>query len=405
MPSDEKKPIDEMLEASAKARRAEFGKEPLMPNPMRARLHDEISRVAAERHEPAPERSWLQMFWPRLAVAAALATILVVGPTMWYRSRSVNVVQADTRSGSFSEPREEAARSDEALTQGPAASNRGNLGSAGASPAGDGAPAVTNFHSGPATAAAPNVSLADSERASLTAQQTPPAVADNSLDESKLEAEAQTATDAVTSASGQVTKGFIAKQDKAGEAAPSSANLQPAAPATSQLATKDALGAAAPGAPAAMKAPQKFAPQPSGQAFRNIAPTNRSPNILNNFQVQQQGSDIRIVDADGSTYTGKFEPGGEIDRLAKARRSYAARAESDQKEPSQSQSRFRAAGYNVTLKKSVVVDADYSETGLTEQSQRQKAQSAETQNAARIIGTARVNGEPPVQIDATAVPQ
>jgi len=378
MPSDPKKPIEEMLEASAKARRAAFGKEPVMPNPLRARLHDEISRVPAERHEAAPERSWLQIFWPRVAVAAALATILVVGPMIWYQSRSVNIAQADNRAADVNKPGEAAARTDEAFAQGPAA------------------------------AAAPSVSLADNERAILTPEQTP-AVAANSLDESKIEAEAQTPADAVVSASDQVTKGFIAKEDKATETGTASANLQPAAPATSRLAAKDGLAAPAPApaAASAMKAPQHFAQQAGGQAFRNSTQTNRSSNILDNFQVQQQGTDIRIVDSDGSTYIGKLEPLTDNSgrALAKAKRAYASRAESDQKEAAQSQSRFRAAGYNVTLKKPVVVDAEYSTAGAPEQLQREKAQPPEIQNAPRIIGTARVNGEPPVQIDATAVRQ
>ena len=45
MASEPKKPIEQMLEALAKARRAEFGDDAEMPNPMRARLHEEIVRV------------------------------------------------------------------------------------------------------------------------------------------------------------------------------------------------------------------------------------------------------------------------------------------------------------------------------------------------------------------------
>ena len=45
MPLEPKKPIDELLEASAKARRAAFGADPKMPNPMRTQLHHEISRL------------------------------------------------------------------------------------------------------------------------------------------------------------------------------------------------------------------------------------------------------------------------------------------------------------------------------------------------------------------------
>ena len=66
-----------MLEALAKARRAQFGDDPKMPNPMRARLHEEIARVGAAEDEKVESRgSWLTMFWPRVTVAAALATLI-----------------------------------------------------------------------------------------------------------------------------------------------------------------------------------------------------------------------------------------------------------------------------------------------------------------------------------------
>ena len=85
MPPEPKKPIEEMLEASAKERRAAFGSDPKMPNPMRARLHEEIARRGDEERERTPGTSWLQMFWPRLAVAAVLATLLVMLPVMWWQ--------------------------------------------------------------------------------------------------------------------------------------------------------------------------------------------------------------------------------------------------------------------------------------------------------------------------------
>ena len=74
-----------MLEALAKARRAQFGDDPKMPNPMRARLHEEIARVGAAEEENVESRpSWVTMFWPRLTVAAALATLLVLVPAIWW---------------------------------------------------------------------------------------------------------------------------------------------------------------------------------------------------------------------------------------------------------------------------------------------------------------------------------
>src|SRR5215475_2836214 len=91
MPSEPKKPIEQMLEALAKARRAQFGDDPKMPNPMRTRLHDEIARAGAvEERESRP--SWITMFWPRVTVAAALATLIVLIPAIWW-NQSHSLVQ------------------------------------------------------------------------------------------------------------------------------------------------------------------------------------------------------------------------------------------------------------------------------------------------------------------------
>src|ERR1041385_1055793 len=85
MESEPKKPIEQMLEALAKGRRAQFGDDPKMPNPMRARLHDEIARAGAAEDERIESRpSWITMFWPRVTVAAALATLLVLVPAIWW---------------------------------------------------------------------------------------------------------------------------------------------------------------------------------------------------------------------------------------------------------------------------------------------------------------------------------
>ena len=74
-----------MLEALAKARRAQFGDDPKMPNPMRARLHEEIARAGAAEEENVESRpSWITMFWPRVTVAAALATLIVLVPAIWW---------------------------------------------------------------------------------------------------------------------------------------------------------------------------------------------------------------------------------------------------------------------------------------------------------------------------------
>src|SRR5262245_37890570 len=83
MASEPKKPIEQMLEALAKARRAQFGDEAKMPNPMRARLHEEIARTGA-KEERGSRASWLTLFWRRVTVAAALSPLIVLIPAMWW---------------------------------------------------------------------------------------------------------------------------------------------------------------------------------------------------------------------------------------------------------------------------------------------------------------------------------
>src|SRR3954467_11268263 len=142
MDPEPKRPIEKMLEASAEARRVAFGGPPTMPNPMRSQLHDEIARL--ERTGSSGRGgSWLQLFWPWLGVAAALATVLVVGSSIWWREARSPMQVADSRGP-------EGTSANETLAKGPVAAAA-------------------------AAAAAPSVSLADSSRARLEPEQTPPA--------------------------------------------------------------------------------------------------------------------------------------------------------------------------------------------------------------------------------------
>jgi hypothetical protein len=85
MPPEPKKPIEKLLEASAQLRRAEFGGDPKMPNPMRARLQDEIATLA-RGDEPAPRSRWFAIGWPRLAMGAAFASLLLGGVALWWQT-------------------------------------------------------------------------------------------------------------------------------------------------------------------------------------------------------------------------------------------------------------------------------------------------------------------------------
>src|SRR4030095_3315275 len=83
MSLEPKKPIEDLLEATANARRAQFGADPKMPNPMRAQLHHEIARVARDEDSPRSQH-WFRILWPRLAFTTASALILVSLSTLWW---------------------------------------------------------------------------------------------------------------------------------------------------------------------------------------------------------------------------------------------------------------------------------------------------------------------------------
>jgi hypothetical protein len=157
-----------MLEALAKARRGDFGDDPKMPNPMRARLHEEVrarhgesSTGLAEDEKTESRLSWLGMFWPRLAVVAAVATLLVVAPTIWWqRSHPGGASGLANRESVAVNGTVKPAAPEDALAKGPAA----------------------------VAAAAPTVNLADNSQVKIEPAATPTSEAQTS-DESKRLAE------------------------------------------------------------------------------------------------------------------------------------------------------------------------------------------------------------------------
>ena len=159
---------------------------------------------------------------------------------------------------------------------------------------------------------------------------------------------------------------------------------------------------------------QQFSQTSANQAFRRDVKLQQAANVLNNFQVEQDGRQIRVVDADGSTYTGKIERLSQSDtrNLSKEKQNYAARsaraaAAAPTKDTDGSTSDefyFHATGYSGSLKKSLIFEGNYIVTA----SPRQKASDDLTSKSgeempARIVGTAKIHGEPPVPVDAVSV--
>jgi hypothetical protein len=222
---------------------------------------------------------------------------------------------------------------------------------------------------------------------------------------------------AATEFPNQVTKGFVDKEIAAAKIQAAPAAAPAAVPDTK--AESDRMAAAAPpvaqpSSAGSLGNKQQFSQQSAVQSFRNNAQVSRAANVLNTFQVQQQGSESRVVDADGSTYTGKIEQlakSAELDSRVTARRDaakqarrYAAKA-TPVKESAAPQSSFRASGYNLSLKKTVVFEGNYAASPAQQPAtatSNDRERSEQNRDRARIVGTVRVNGEAAVEVDAVA---
>src|SRR5215211_1422086 len=277
MASEPKKPMKQMLEALAKARRAEFGDDLKMPNPMRARMHEEIARVGAAGDEQVESRpSWITMFWPRVAVAAALATLIVLVPAIWWNqshplAESRDLALRDRTSGA-ADRLNHAVPAENALAKAPAVS-----------------------------ATAPTVNLADNSQIKVEPAATPASEAE-ALASSTHVAPGQAATEL----SRQVTKDeFVSAKIESAAAAVSAAGADSKAKSDTMPAAAPPV--AQPSSAGTLGTTQQFSQQSGIQSFRNKAQVSRSANVLNTFQVEQQGNEIRVLDADGSRYTGKIE--------------------------------------------------------------------------------------------------
>ena len=371
MSLEPKKPIEELLEASARARRAQFGADPKMPNPMRAHLHAEVTRLARghEREEPR-----FRIFWPRLMAGAAFALLLVsVSGIWWWRQHQPT--GGETIKLAMQQPMapaNEAVAPDKVFEQGAAAAA---------------APAAQNFAENNAAPSGPAGEVKDG-------------------DTLRRFAETRNAPAAMM----PTPEGLITAAKKAD---------QPVL-AEKSLATKEPSSAAAPARDSLAQNGQmtNFRQQSSqntdNQALRGKL--KQGLNILNEFQVEQTDHEIRLVDADGSTYSGKLERLAQNDprSVFNQKQNYTAPASrgassfDDKSQSTNAEFYFRATGYNSSLKKPLVFEGNYIASFLLQKKiakAKAEAEERDEQSPARITGIAKVRGESPVQIDAVAVGQ
>ena len=131
--------------------------------------------------------------------------------------------------------------------------------------------------------------------------------------------------------------------------------------------------------------------------------------------MEQTDHEIRVVDADGSTYSGKLEPLAQNDArsIFNQKRNYAAPSSraaasfDDKAQAANAEFYFRATGHNSSLKKRVVFEGNYIASSAAAQKKaaeaKAEAEERDEQTPARITGTAKIPGESPLQIDAIAV--
>jgi len=366
MPLEPKKPIEELLEASARARRTAFGADPKMPNPMRTQLHHEISRLARKDESESRWRAF-GLSWPRLMTATALALILVSASAIWWW-REHQSAGGETMKLAMQQPMapaNEAAAPEKVFEQGAAA------------------PTVPAFADGNATASRP---------------------AEEAKDADALTKSAGTTT--APSPTGPVTEDLMAAGAKADQPLVAGRSLaaketNQSAPAAASLAQNRQT----------TNFRQQFSKNASDQAFRSKP--KQTLNILNEFQVEQTDHEIRVVDGDGSTYSGRLEPLAKNDArsIFNQKRNYAAPSSrapagfDDKAQAANAEFYFRATGYNSSLKKRVVFEGNYIASSAAVQKKAAKAEAEERdeQTRARITGTAKIPGESPLQIDAIAV--
>jgi hypothetical protein len=366
MPLEPKKPIDELLEASAKARRAAFGADPKMPNPMRTQLHHEIERLARKSEGKSRWRAG-GVSWPRLMTATALALVLLSASAIWWW-REHRSPEGETMKLAMQQPitpANSAAAPEKILEQG-----------AGTAAARSGEGFTDNKTGAMQSADQPKATDTLSKFAEATV--TPPPLAPPTKDSSS----------AGETTAGSLPSNMLAAKE-GNQSAPVAASLAPNRQTTNFR--------------------QQFSKDVSDQAFRSKP--KQTLNILNEFQVEQTDHEIRVVDSDGSTYSGKLEPLGQNDArsIFNQKRNYAAPSSrapdsfDDKAQAANVEFYFRATGYNSSLKKRVLFEGNYIASSAAAQKKVAEAEERDQQTPARITGTAKIRGESPVQIDAVAV--
>jgi hypothetical protein len=104
----------------------------------------------------------------------------------------------------------------------------------------------------------------------------------------------------------------------------------------------------------------QFASNVAQNSFKNTVALNQAAPVLANFQVQQNGNAIRVVDADGSVYDGELQPESVATQNIPVQPALPAQNEQQKTIATRDELQavqpyfFRVTGMNQTLKQKVV---------------------------------------------------
>ena len=368
--------IEKLLRAYARKRRADAGDPLLLPPATRRRLHGEIARRKPKPDDDESLTLW-ELFRQRWALLAGFAVVIFFGAALFLpalssakkKSQAVTAMSnlkqigmaaqtvAEDNAGNLPVSLDALTNelgSDKVLTD-PATGKPFIYVAAGEK--------LERLSSNSVLAYSPTHKdnhavlfadgrvevVSDRRLVELTNRSLPQLVAaDNSASRRLAEAPAE-----LKDAGGNVVDGMLAAKVPA--AAPPVASL----PASSQISTDSKT--------AKQNGSIQFASNTAQNNFKNTVALDKSAAVLANFQVQQNGNTIRVVDADGSVYDGSLQPesafiqdspvqtgtaasSGEVAAQNERQNTVATR---DELQTAQN-CFFRVTGMNQTLKQKVV---------------------------------------------------
>jgi hypothetical protein len=375
------RPIEKLLRACVNKRQAEAGDLPVLHPATRRLLHGEIARQfpasEAGRAAPARPKFWL---WPRLAWGVVAFAVVAIAAVLWLpplANRQPDKMLMAKNEMPARGPRPPSTPAPLSPKEAPAlkapASTVEKETAAPAPPAPVNAPATVLARPQPQSE-----SFARLDANQLAAAKSDLSGAEADADAKRMQKDKEVVrklSQAATESEPASKPAATANLDRTENFSLAIQSPDRVVAGTDQTVSRVAKSAATGGALMPSRAggvTQQFVQMPPAANYKlAMAEESRPSNpILSSFQFQQSGQDLRVIDHDGSVYTGSVEPATEANRrsetaaqntfAAKTLRSPQAQARSSaalapaESRVSAASYLFRVAGTNRTLKQMVV---------------------------------------------------